>query len=222
MSIPDSRAEAAATRSRVDIRNRSGDQLAGSVATMSCPELPITTERLILRAFGEHDLAAFHEYRRRADVARYLYWAPRTLEEDRVALRQRMSGGPLRHSGDFLGLAVERTDTGALIGDLVLILASAEHRRGEIGFVFHPAHHGHGFATEAARALLPLGFEELGLHRIVARCDARNDPSAAVMRRLGMRQEAHLRQNEFVKGEWTDELVYALLADEWRGRPVVS
>ena len=63
-----------------------------------------------------------------------------------------------------------------------------------------------------------MGFQTLGLHRIVARCDARNDASARVMERLGMRREAHLVENEMVKGEWTDELVYALLDREWRAR----
>ena len=55
----------------------------------------------------------------------------------------------------------------------------------------------------------------LGAHRVVARLDARNDASRHLLERLGMRQEAHLVKNEFVKGEWTDELVFAVLDDEW-------
>ncbi len=91
-----------------------------------------------------------------------------------------------------------------------------EHRQGEIGYIFHPAHAGHGYATEASRAMLRVGFEELGLHRITGRLDARNEASARVLERLGMRREAHLLENEFVKGEWTGEVVYALLEHEWR------
>ena len=67
-------------------------------------------------------------------------------------------------------------------------------------------------------ALLRLGFEDLGLHRIAARCDARNTASARVMERSGMRHEAHLVQSEFIKNEWTDELIYAILRSEWEGR----
>ena len=63
--------------------------------------------------------------------------------------------------------------------------------------------------------MLAIGFDGLGLHRIVGRLDARNRASARVLERLGMRREAHLVENEHVKGEWTDELVYALLAREW-------
>jgi RimJ/RimL family protein N-acetyltransferase len=66
--------------------------------------------------------------------------------------------------------------------------------------------------------MLRLGFEDLGLRRIVGRIDARNAASARVLDRLGMRREAHFAQNEIIKGEWTDEVVYAMLQDEWRAR----
>jgi RimJ/RimL family protein N-acetyltransferase len=67
--------------------------------------------------------------------------------------------------------------------------------------------------------MLSIGFDRWNLHRMIGRCDARNLASAAVLRRIGMRQEALFRENEWVKGEWTDELVFAILADEWRDRP---
>jgi RimJ/RimL family protein N-acetyltransferase len=68
-----------------------------------------------------------------------------------------------------------------------------------------------------AAEMLRVGFDELGLHRVIGRLDARNAGSAAVLERLGMRREALLVDNEWVKGEWTSELVYALLAAEWAG-----
>jgi RimJ/RimL family protein N-acetyltransferase len=74
------------------------------------------------------------------------------------------------------------------------------------------------YPIRTARLLLRLGFEDLGLHRIAARCDARNTASARVMERAGLRREAHLVQSEFVKGEWTDELIYAILRSEWAAR----
>ena len=75
-----------------------------------------------------------------------------------------------------------------------------------------------GYASEAATALLEVAFGPLGLHRVFGRTDARNVASAALMRRLGMRQEAHLRENEIFKGAWGDELVFAVLEDEWNAR----
>ena len=65
--------------------------------------------------------------------------------------------------------------------------------------------------------MLQISFGQFGLHRIIGRCDARNTASSGLLERLGMRREAHFRQNEYVKGEWCDELVYAILAEEWGG-----
>jgi RimJ/RimL family protein N-acetyltransferase len=84
--------------------------------------------------------------------------------------------------------------------------------------VLNPTLSGHGYATEAANAMLRLGFEQLGLHRIVARIDEDNEASARLARRLGMRQEARLVHNEFFKGRWSNELDFAMLAEEWFAR----
>ena len=113
-------------------------------------------------------------------------------------------------------LGVQRQDTGQLIGDVLLFWRSTEHRTGEIGYSFNPDHYGHGYATEAAAQLLPIAFDGFDFHRVIARVDARNEASCNVLRRLGMRQEAYLRENEWFKGEWTDEIDFAILADEWR------
>lgn len=173
------------------------------------------TDRLALRPFRDDDLNALHAIQSRPDVVRYLYWEPRSRDEALEMLGRRKLQTAIDKEGDGLHLAADRRDTGALIGHFSLFCASQEHHQGEIGFVVHPDHHGHGYATEGTRLMLRLGFEELGLHRIVGRCDARNLPSARVMERLGMRREAHLLENEFIKGEWTDELTYAMLEREW-------
>lgn len=180
------------------------------------PDYPILTERLSLRPFRADDVDAFHAIQSRPDVVRYLYWEPRSREQSEEMLGRRTRQVAIEREGDGLHLAVELREGGTLIGHFNLHYVSAEHRTGEIGFVMHPDHHGHGYAQEAARVMLRLGFEELGLHRIIGRCDARNSNSARLMERLGMRREAHLRENEFVKGEWTDEFAYAILEQEWR------
>jgi len=182
------------------------------------PDFPIITPRLTLRAFTSADLDELNSFQSRADVARYLYWGPRSRAESAAALAKRVHSSSLSKEGQLLAVAVELTETGQLIGDLNLEYLSSERRQGEIGFVFHPDHHGKGFAAEAATELLRLGFEDLGLHRSIGRCDGRNTASATLMERLGMRKEAHLRENEVVKGEWTDELVFAMLEDEWKAR----
>ena len=179
------------------------------------PTFPILTERLLLRPFRDDDLDAFHAIQRREDVVRYLYWEPRSLAESKEMLGRRILQVAIDKTGDGLHPAAELQSTGEMIGHFNLFYVSEEHHQGEIGFVVHPDHHGHGYATEGARLMLRLGFEDLGLHRIVGRCDARNDGSWRLMERLGMRREAHLIENEFVKGEWCDELDYAMLDREW-------
>jgi RimJ/RimL family protein N-acetyltransferase len=179
------------------------------------PSFPIITERLILRPFTEDDLDAMHAYQSLPDVTRYLYWDPRDRAASAEALKRRISTPALEKEGDILVLAVLLRESGELVGEVNLAWLSETHQQGEFGFVFNPAFHGRGYAREAAAEMLRLGFEGLGLHRIIGRCDGRNEASARLMAKLGMRREAHFVQNEIVKGEWTDEIVYAMLSEEW-------
>lgn len=179
---------------------------------------PLATARLLLRPFQDGDLDALVAIESSAEVARYLYWEPRARNEVRKALDRRKEMTALDRPGDALRLAAVLRETGALVGDFSLQWLRGDHGQGEIGFVVHPDHRGRGYATEASAEILRLGFEDAHLHRIIGRCDARNTASARLMERLGMRCEARLRENEFIKGEWCDELVYAMLADEWRAR----
>jgi RimJ/RimL family protein N-acetyltransferase len=178
----------------------------------------IRTERLLLRPFRPSDLSYLADVLDRPDVVRYLYWEVQTREEAAAMLERRTRLTSLAKPGDRIILAAERVDTGEVVGDVILGWDGNGHRQGEIGFVFHPDHHGRGYASEAARAMLRLGFERAGLHRIYGRCDARNTASARLMERLGMRLEAHFVENEWFKGEWGSELVYAMLGHEWEDR----
>lgn len=178
------------------------------------PTYPVLTKRLALRPVLPEDTDAVFRYRSREDVCRYLPFPPQTREQ--VATRFAGIPAALTDEGQYLSLAVAERESGVVVGDVVLMWHSREHRAGEIGYVLHPDYAGKGYATEAGAALLRLGFGELGLHRIVGRLDARNTASARVLEKLGMRREAHFIQNEFLRDEWTDELVYAVLASEWR------
>jgi RimJ/RimL family protein N-acetyltransferase len=176
---------------------------------------PWRTERLVLRPFAEGDLDAVHDMQSRPEVARYLYWSPRSRSESSLSLQEKIRCRSIEAEGDALIVAVTWSAGGPVIGDLMLNYASATHRQAEIGYVFHPDVQGQGLATEATRLVVDRAFAGLGLHRVYGRIDARNTASARVLERLGMRREAHLVQNEWVKGEWTDEVVYGVLADEW-------
>jgi RimJ/RimL family protein N-acetyltransferase len=178
---------------------------------------PLPTERLVLRRYRADDLQALFALRAAPGVARYV---PFEVPEDALALEpalhRRIQAHRIETDGDGIVLAVEARGGPGVVGDVNLTLTSAQHGSGEVGWVMHPSVHGLGYATEAAAVLLDLAFRTIGMHRVVARIDARNTASARVAEKLGMRREAHLRENEWFKGEWTDELVYAVLAAEWR------
>ncbi len=186
-------------------------------------DAPLVTPRLLLRPFRTEDAAALHDLRTRPDVLRYLYWPPATPEGIEEVVRQRLTMTTLAREGDALVLAAELRATGRMIGEVDLTWTSAAHRHGEIGVILHPEAQGHGYATEAATALLDLAFDRLGLHRVTAATNAGNEASARVLRRLGMRQEGHLRQCVSFGGEWHDELLFAILAEEWAAgaRPLI-
>lgn len=178
-------------------------------------DLPLVTPRLRLRPYEEPDFGDYDAFYSRPDVATYLYWEPGDADKARSAFSKRRTQTTWREQAPFV-LAVEFKDEAKVVGEVVLVWLSQEHRAGELGFVFHPDYHGQGYAAEASRAMLALGFGTLKLHRVSGRCDARNAASARLMERLGMRREAHFVANEWVKGEWTSEFVYALLQHEWR------
>jgi RimJ/RimL family protein N-acetyltransferase len=81
---------------------------------------------------------------------------------------------------------------------------------------FDRSHQGKGYATEATRPLVDFAFASIGLHRVCGRLEPRNTGSARVLEKLGMRREAHFVENEWVKGEWQSEVVYAVLSREWQ------
>ena len=173
---------------------------------------PLVTERLRLRLHEAEDAGWLHNLYSQPDVARYLLDEPWTMEVARDKLAERLSKTDLDGETGALALVIEYD--GTPIGDVALWLTDREHRQGEIGWVLNPANGGQGFASEAVRAVLVLGFDHYHLHRITAQMDARNSASGALARRVGLRLEAHHIQDWFSKGEWTDTLVYARLASE--------
>jgi RimJ/RimL family protein N-acetyltransferase len=176
----------------------------------------IETERLRLRPFTRDDLDGLAAIQALPEVARYLYWEPRTRAEVEPVLALLIARNEIADEGESLSLVVERREGGPLLGYVTLWLRSREHRQVETGFVFHPDGGGKDYASEASREMLRLGFEELGAHRVFGRTDLRNERSAALMRRLGMTEEAHFREAEIFKGEGGEEPVFAVLAHEWR------
>jgi RimJ/RimL family protein N-acetyltransferase len=186
------------------------------------PDFPIRTARLLLRPSTADDVDAALRYRGDPETVRFVPFGPQTREQVAERIAGDFSRTELTAEGQALVLGVVPVAGGPQCGELVLFHRSEEHRGGELGYMFAAEARGRGYAVEASAAVLALAFEDMGMHRVIARIDARNEPSARVARRLGMRQEAHLVRNELFKGEWSDELVFALLEDEWPASPAAA
>lgn len=179
---------------------------------------PRKTDRLTLRAPLRSDLDDLAVIYANEGVNRYLYSQPRNREQTRALLEKRIAQTPDASGDNVLFIVAVFNETNRVIGDFMLRWGDNEHRQGEIGGSLHPDFHGRGIASEVYRELLEVGFIDYDLHRIVGRCDGRNRASIRSLEKVGLRQEAHLVENEFVKGEWTDEVILAILQDTWRQR----
>jgi RimJ/RimL family protein N-acetyltransferase len=178
------------------------------------PWFPLRTERLLLREFHKADLDGVHAYAADPKVARFMDWGPNTREQS-VEFMDRKLAEQAQWPRDEVTLAIEHISDGGVIGSIRLAINDRPNQTGDFGYSLNSAYWRQGYATEAARAIVDVGFRTLGLHRIWAECDVENLGSWGVMEKLGMRREAVIRDGKFVKGEWRDRHLYAILADEW-------
>jgi RimJ/RimL family protein N-acetyltransferase len=178
------------------------------------PWFPLRTERLLLREFTQADFDDVHAYAIDPDVVRYMDWGPNSLEETQAAL-ERWFVAQARWPRSDVNLAIQNLADRRVIGSIRLSVNDEATRTGDFGYSLASAYWRQGLGTEAARAMVAVGFEVLGLHRIWAECDTRNAGSYGIMEKLGMRREAHLRQDKRARDGWRDSYVYAILAEEW-------
>jgi len=176
---------------------------------------PLRGERVTLDLLRSDDLDDLAAMQGDPEVCRYLLYEARSREKVAEILERDAAATRLAGKGDYLQPAI-RSHTGAFLGTMYFELHSTDpDRTAEIGWILAPHAQGHGYATEAARLLLALAFDELGLHRVYAELDPRNTGSVHVCERLGMRHEGHFVEQMWLKSEWTDTGHYALLEREW-------
>jgi RimJ/RimL family protein N-acetyltransferase len=175
----------------------------------------LTTERLILREFNEDDWQDLHAIESDPEVARYQSFEPRTPAEAMAYVKQTMATARKEPRRTY-DLAVVERASGSLVGRCGLSVTNADLRDADVWYTLHRSFWGRGYMPEALRCLVDFGFKKLRLHRIWADCDPFNRASYRVLEKIGMRREAHLRENAWVKGAWVDSLIYAILDREWQ------
>jgi len=155
-------------------------------------------------------------YRSDPAVARYQSWTPDWGMADAEEFLREDQATALGTNGEWTQVALVERAGGALIGDVALHFVAAQPDTVELGVTLAPAHHGQGFAAEALRGVISWLFTARGTHRVLAQADARNATVRRLLERVGLRQEAELREADFWKGEWTTLCIYAVLAREWQ------
>ena len=173
----------------------------------------VRTERLILRAMKVSDAEDMFDYAHREEVSRYLTWSPHPnlahTKEYLTYIGQRY------RTGDFYDWAIEDAESHRMIGTCGFTCFDFASDAAEIGYVLHPDFRGRGLATEAVRAVLAFGFDELALHRISARYMVENERSRRLMERVGMTFEGVSRESEKIKGAYRSIGRCAILRQEY-------
>lgn len=183
---------------------------------MTSPDLPISTDRLVLRSFTRDDFAGYAAYRRLPELQRHFDRPARDDAECRAALDMACRQNRITRPGDILTLAVTRARDNTVLGEISLTWTDATAAQAELDCILNPRFTGLGYAREAVRAALDHGFERFAFHRVFARCAAGNTRAVRLLKGLGMRLEAHFREHALYRGEWDDELLFAVLRREWR------
>lgn len=175
----------------------------------------IETKRLILRAYELTDIQDVHAYASDYDNLIYMQWGPNSLEETEAFVEMAITAAQQNPCMERHYAAVDR-QTNRMIGGCMIQI---QNDQAEIGWILHKDYWGKGLGQEMGRAMLELGFDELHLHRIVARCNSENHRSYQLMERIGMRQEGlYLDARPAFKGSsktYSDEAFYAILQEEW-------
>lgn len=177
------------------------------------PHPVLATSRLRLRQFRADDAGAMHACF--ADAGAMRFWNTpahtRAIETER-SVRNFVDCTP----SYYRYWAVADAANDRCLGLVNYHDGHIRSRRASIGYIIDPACQGQGIATEAVTAMLDFCFAELGLHRLEAFIHPANQSSIRLAEKLGFHREGLLRDHLRVGEEWRDDLLYALLAAEWR------
>ncbi len=173
--------------------------------------MELVTERLYIRRFRESDSEDLYAYTSNPTVLKFEPFKPMTREETLEETKWRVK------DERFLAVCLKN---GKMIGNLYF--SKGDFDTYEVGYVFNETYWGNGYATESLQALLEHAFVEIGVRRIIAKCDPQNRSSWKLLERVGMRREGTLIQNVyFLKNDegnpiWKDTYEYGILKSEYR------
>jgi RimJ/RimL family protein N-acetyltransferase len=175
----------------------------------------ITTERLALRDLEANDGPRVFSYHRHPDVARFQSWGTESVDVIQRYIRNLAAVEP-GEPGHWYQVGVYLRESDKLIGDCGFRVLENAPEQAEVGITVAPEFQGQGYAAEALQALLNYLFKTLMKHRVVGSVDPRNTASIRLLERAGLRKEAHFVKSLWFRGEWVDDVIFAILAEEWK------
>ncbi len=175
--------------------------------------MQLETERLLLRDITIDDKQAIFDYRSDAETNKFQSWIPENLEEVESFIQRNNKDFNLPES--WYQVLITDKDTKTVIGDIGIHFFENENLQVELGITLSKNFHGKGYASEALKAVIGFLFTNFGKHRIMASIDPDNVDSIRLMEKVGLRKEAHFVKSLFWKNNWVDDVIYAVLREEW-------
>jgi RimJ/RimL family protein N-acetyltransferase len=179
--------------------------------------IELKTERLFLRPINKKDAESVFNYRSDSYTNKYQSWIPKSIDDVLDFIKNRVSQ-TLDIKGTWYQFVIIKNESAEIIGDAGLHFFDSDNKQVEIGCTIDKAHQHSGFACEAMLEIMRFLFMDLNKHRIIGSIDPGNVASIGLVKKLGMRQEAHFRESILQNGEWVDDLIYAILEKEWEDK----
>ena len=181
---------------------------------MRLTEINFSTDRLILRGIRLSDAKSMLEYRSNPKIYEFQYWKPKTLQDVEDFICTKISIMP-NIPNTWYQVGIFSKESNELVGDIGIHFIESDNLEVEIGYTLSTRYQGRGYATEAIISVISYLFDNFNKHRIIASVDPENTKSIALLERIGLRKEAHFKKSIWFNEKWADDIVYAILEEEW-------
>ena len=179
----------------------------------------INSERLYLRPVSMDDKESMYAYRSDSETSKYLSLIPESVED--IAKLIDKTSKEIEVAGTWFQFVIIKKYPDLLIGDIGIHFLDngTDNKQVEIGYTLSNKYRNKGYATEALTNVINFLINDLQKHRIIASIDPTNKDSIKLIEKLGFRKEAHFVKSLLFHGEWVDDVIYAMLGDDWQIRP---
>jgi ribosomal-protein-alanine N-acetyltransferase len=180
-------------------------------------EIPIIeTERLLLRKITLNDVDDIFDYASIPELTTFVLWYPHKTKSETFDFIKFTDEQFRNRLSIVWGILIKNENK--LIGSIDLRGWNTDNKCGDVGYAISKDYWNKGFVSEAMKAVIKFGFEQLQLNRIEAHCQKENIGSWRVMEKCGMKYEGTLREKVFIKKRYRSMKMYSILKKEWDGK----